>query len=293
MNKTIPNAKQEPPTEPTTNTKKEGTTVKIDAPVRIIIDKGKLDWGSIPERIMVILTIALALAAIITVHHFSEQTKSITLQTGFQEQALNRQIIKDSIDRVHQDSVNSALFTAQKIRDSLNNESFIIQNRAYIVFNYDSITVPIIEEGPKISFKWEALNVGKTPAYRIRQGTYVAPEPFTDRAFDTLHASVDTGIVVGAGMSYKKTIDIPADSIITTPRQRIDFLKAFQSGKIPFWIVIIVEYEDIFRRQHWTRCYFQYTKEKTGFMRKYNDTDDQKNKTTKTNSQKARKVTNR
>ncbi len=153
MDEPIGESKKEPPTEPSSDTKQEATPIKIDSPIRVIINNIKHNWGNISERIMAALTVVIAIAAIATVLYVSHQTT-------IQERALVTQITQDSISRVHQDSINSLIFKAQIIRDSSYLASSKMVSKAYLFIM--GITPPKVGA---LDLTVTLSNSGWTPAF--------------------------------------------------------------------------------------------------------------------------------
>ena len=169
-----------------------------------------------------------------------------------------RQWVSDSISQHEKDSI---FVKNQKFRDSLNLESFMLENRAYL--NFKDVQYFPFKIGEKIRIYWESTNTGKTPAYRVRQMTdWIALTDWTDKEFDNFHASHDTGVVVGSGLPYSH----PSEDAIIADSVELIYFK-----KIPIYVRVIIEYDDLFHRMHRTRGHFVYQNDTLNYLRKFND----------------------
>jgi hypothetical protein len=253
MEKPVTDSHHKPPPEEPPNGEEKYSTVKIESPVVVALQKVKDGWGNYSERSMIGLTFVIAVGAIFSVLYLSNQVQ-------LQQVSMERQRIKDSTDIVRQDSINSLLMLAQKSRDSLSMASFILENRAYLSFA--EITPMQFTVGSNAFFSWKVVNTGKTPAYRVRQMTAWNPTAYTDREFNSLKASADTGLVIGAGQPDTHISDnmFIKDSIA---------LRQLKHGTV--YVGIVVEYDDIFHITRKTRSYIMFRNDSLIYMRKFND----------------------
>ncbi|MBA4312419.1 MAG: hypothetical protein C0417_07295 [Chlorobiaceae bacterium] len=139
-----------------------------------------------------------------------------------------------------------------------------IENTSYLVLG-DIKPLQVTSDG-KVQVEWFTRNIGKTPAYKVRQMTRFNLGEFTDGEVIAFRAPAsDSGFVISPGSEYQKF----SKSDPLSPEEML------RIGLGHLYVLIIVEYEDVFHRLRWTRGYIHYVPRDSTFyfMRKYNDTD--------------------
>lgn len=233
-----------------------------DPVFKVKVFKGDPDKITKYELSAIMASVIVVVFNIFTLIYVREQTKTNIQAVNDAKTQFDYQRNRDSINAIKQNAKDSVFALNQKTRDSLNLESFILENRAYLCFK--NISPIQLSVGHLPTFDWEVTNTGKTPAYRVRHITQWHPDiDYTDNEFNSLRASVDTGQVIGAGLPYDHTSS--AGRIIE------DSLQLSATRKESCYIGIIVEYEDFFHKSRRTRAHIMSLNDTLYYMRNGND----------------------
>jgi hypothetical protein len=175
MNEAIPTGRQEPESKQNPNSqKKEPEKIILEnSPLKVLVNAGKINWGSITEYIMIMVTIILAIYAFETAQYASNQAQSAIKAVNVADSEFTYQRWRDSIssrrehDRDSTQAVKDSLYGDSQIkRDSLNKISIIVNNRAFLIVS--NVELSGIYGDTLFTFNISVKNVGKSPAYEVR-----------------------------------------------------------------------------------------------------------------------------
>ncbi len=140
-----------------------------------------------------------------------------------------------------------------------------IENRGYVTIGR-TMSPLSYSVGYNLSIEWNMQNFGKTPAYRVKQISRMQLIPFPDEEFATFRTTVvDSGFILSPNDVMPKTF--------RAPELRQGQVDSINQGNLYF--AILITYEDIFRKPHWTVGYYRYQPTPAAFlyMHTHNDTD--------------------
>lgn len=263
MNEPIPTHDHEPELK---HHSKEKTTepekiVIENSPLKISINEGKMNWGTVTEWILLFITIVLAIYTIKTATYASDQAKAAIDAVRLGRNQFDYQRKQDSINAIRQDEKDLAqktkdiLFaTSQKQRDSLSRESFQLENRAYIIFKTVSLdTTDFQDRGNKMSVK--IINTGNTPArYTTDFAGITLKEDSIKSLFqkgkEILQSSTPKGFFIAANDSatlVTPLINPKINKPITFTRSDTIYfcgiIKYFDIFRIPRWTYFCIEWK--------------------------------------------------
>lgn len=207
----------------------------------------------IRDWLIVIATVTMAIYTYQLFEIATKQTNSSNKGVEIASKALRYQRERDSVNSILQSKKDSSFVISQAKRDSLNHESFILENRAYVIFS--SFKTALFNfRGGETKIPILVKNVGKTPAQHVTLQTAVwlnedsigynikgIEKYLNERKYEGFTLGVNDSIVITSHFSAKLT---EKDSLYFIIKKPI------------FYIFGVIEYVDIFKFHRLT--YFCY-----------------------------------
>jgi len=138
----------------------------------------------------------------------------------------------------------SVIFTKKQI--SIYEETTKLDLRAYTVI--ENVRMDAFNVDEKVGIGFDIRNIGKTPAYKVKQITRFENRPFEDEdILSTQTPTTNEGVVIGTGLFYHQS---SRGFILTNDR----FI-AINNEQDTLYVMIVITYEDIFSEQHYTRIH--------------------------------------
>lgn len=268
MNETIPTGQEKPVHEHSTdeNTNKPEKIVIENSPLNVVVNKGQINWGTITETILVVITIVLA---IYTVRYASAQAHAAMVADSIAIESLKYQAKTDSENAIKQDKKDALFQASQYTRDSLNRESFILGNRAYIVFcGFDPINFKL--DGEETTINYWVKNVGQTPAFNLKPYSFIVEiEDSLGKYIREGEAYLKRHIFEGENLGTNDSIS----HIFHWKKLTMQDHNTIIKNKILLYFGGMVGYQDIFKVPHITYfCItFRVGINEIGTYKKYNE----------------------
>ncbi|MFH0990607.1 MAG: hypothetical protein V1799_11390 [bacterium] len=260
MNESIPTGEQEEKSKNATNEENQESDdlKKNNTPIRVIVNEGKIEWGSVTEWILVVITIILSFFTWKTAQYAAEQTKAATdaARSAQASYELSKQIA-DSADAssarsfyIANKSVAAAESSIVLGRKNVENYERVskIEMRPYVVHDTDVIVINLIV-GQKISATYWSKNVGKTPAFNYFHVNNclvidTMRQDYLDEVFKVALRNTKGGIALGSDIRESK-LGIYG---IYTHEESI----AIAEGRKTIVLYGVISYSDIFNERHLT-----------------------------------------
>ena len=165
------------------------------------------------------------------------------------------------------DKTKSAL---RLTRESINlaKENAKAELRAYIVTSFMDSTE---FQGDTLFATVDVINVGKTPAYKVRKNAIFKFYELVDSDFVKLEKTLPLNSI-DVGVNVKQSSNNGADFKWFTNKPQI-MHQLFLQGRISVYMAILITYNDFWGVSHFTHSYWKFSKGVVETMNKYNDSN--------------------